>query len=102
MPTTDPTSCNDKVYLKTIKYTGQVYTDQTGCFPVTFSRFNKYLMVIYEYETNFILAEPMKSRSKAKLVRAYSKLHAYLTGRGLKPVLQKVDNEDSEGLKQFI
>ena len=59
-------------------------------------------MVLYDYDSNAILAEPMKSHSEAKLVRAYSKLHAYLTGRSLKTVLQNLEKKAQEGLKQFI
>ena len=101
-PITKPTSCTNKFYFKTIEYTGQIYAVQKGHFPVTYSHSNKYLMVLYNYDSNAILAEPMKSHSEAKIVRAYSKLHAYLTNRGLKPVLQKIDNKAPEGPKQFM
>jgi hypothetical protein len=59
-------------------------------------------MVVYDYDSTTILAEPIKNRSERKLLRAYSFLHAYLTNRGLKPQLQKLDNECSQALKQFM
>ncbi len=36
------------------------HSDQTGCFPVTSSSGNKYIMVLVEVDRNFIDAEPMK------------------------------------------
>jgi hypothetical protein len=79
--------------------TGQIYTDQTGRFPVTSSRGNKYLFVMYDYDSNAILAEPIKSRQQNELLRAYKKLTQHLQKRGLTPKLQRLDNECSEAMK---
>jgi hypothetical protein len=87
--------------MKPIKMTGQIYNDQTGRFPITSSRGNKYIMVVYDYDSNVILTEPLKSHSKNELHRAYTKIHTYLTDRGLKPVLQKLDNEAPGKHKAF-
>ncbi len=38
----------------------RVYTDQTGWFPITSWWGNKYLMILYDYEINAILAEPFE------------------------------------------
>jgi hypothetical protein len=90
------------VYAKAIEITGQIYSDQTGRFPVTSSNGNKYVMIVYDYDSAAILAEPLKKRSERELLRAYSKLHQHLTDRGLHPQLQKLDNECSTALKQFM
>jgi hypothetical protein len=50
------------IYAATID-AGQIYTDQTGHFPVISSKVNKYIMVLYEYDGNAILAEPIKNRT---------------------------------------
>jgi hypothetical protein len=42
---------------------GQIYTDQTGRFPMMSSKGKKYIMVLYEYDGNIILAEPIKNRT---------------------------------------
>ena len=47
-----------------MEITGKIYTDQTGRFPVTSSKGSKYLMVLYDYDSNAILSEPLKSRSE--------------------------------------
>jgi hypothetical protein len=31
---------------------GQIYTDQTGRFPVVSSKGNKYIMILYHYDSN--------------------------------------------------
>jgi hypothetical protein len=89
-------------YAKVITITGQIYSDQTRRFPVTPSKGNKYIMVVSDYASAAILAKPIKNRTKSELLRAYYKMHQYLTDWGLKPQLQKLDNECSAALKQFM
>jgi hypothetical protein len=89
-------------FAKTVSLTGKVFSDQTARFPQTSSRGNKYIMIFYDYDSSAILAEPLKSRSAAKLLRAFTKLHQYLTGRGLRPAMHILDNECPQGLKNFI
>jgi hypothetical protein len=43
---------------------GQIYTDQTGWFPVISSRGNLSFMVLYEYDGNAIMAEPIKTTKR--------------------------------------
>jgi hypothetical protein len=59
-------------------------------------------MGVCNYDSTAILAEPIKNRSEPELLRACSKIHQHLTERGLKPQLQKLDNECSEALKTFM
>jgi hypothetical protein len=49
----------NRIYAATID-AGQIYTDQTGSFPVISSKGKKYIMVLYEYDGNSILEEPIK------------------------------------------
>jgi hypothetical protein len=46
----------------------QIYTDQTGIFPVISRRGNVYVMVLYEYDGNEIIAEPIKNNKAAELL----------------------------------
>ena len=85
LPLQEPRFLTQMAYLQTVEFTGKVSTDQTGRFPVTSSRGSKYLMVLYDYDSNAILAEPLTSRSERKLIRATRVLHAYLSDRGLTP-----------------
>ena len=47
--------------------TGKIYTDLTGCFPVTSNRGMQYMLILYAYDTNAILVEPIKTRSYADI-----------------------------------
>ena len=80
---------------------GRIYTDQTGHFPVYSSRGSKYIMVLYCYDANAILAEPIKNRSEGELLKAYDKMYTYLQDRGYKPVTHWLDNEAPAGIKRY-
>jgi hypothetical protein len=50
------------VYLRMFDATKKaMYTDQTGRFPITSARANKYIMMAVELDGNYIDAEPVKS-----------------------------------------
>jgi hypothetical protein len=83
-------------------YSGQKYTDQTGHFHVISSKGNKYIMVLYEYDGNAILAEPNKNRTEAELLRAFQVTETKLTARGMQPKLTRLDNEASQLLKSYL
>jgi hypothetical protein len=50
---------------------GQIYTDETGRFPVVLSKGNKYIMILYDYDSNAILAQPIKDRTAPHLLKAF-------------------------------
>jgi hypothetical protein len=85
----------------TIKETGKVYTDQTGAFLITSSNGYKYMLVMYHYDTNAILIEPLKTRHGNEILRGYQKLYTHLTNRGFKLTTHWLDNEASTALKAF-
>jgi hypothetical protein len=58
------------VYATTID-AGQIYTDQTDRFPVVSSKGNKYIMILHDYDSNAILAQPIKDRTAPELLRAF-------------------------------
>jgi hypothetical protein len=60
-----------------------------------------YVLVVYDYDSNAILAEPMRNRTDAEMLRAYSVILNRLIARGLKPKLQQLDNEASTALKNI-
>jgi hypothetical protein len=90
------------VYAATID-AGQIYTDQTGRFPVVSSKGNRYIMILYyDYDSNAILAQPIKDRTAPELLRAFQVMEQELVARGLKPKLMKLDNEASTLLKTYL
>ena len=50
-------------------------------------------MVLYDHDSNAILAEPLTLRNKRELIRSTRVLHTYLSNRGLTPQYQIMDNE---------
>jgi len=91
-----------KVYAATFDAPHTIATDLTGKFPVVSSQGNRYILILWDSDSNAILAEPMKNRSAAEHIRAYEVLHDYLVSRGSTPVLQKMDNEASAALQSKI
>jgi hypothetical protein len=86
------------IYAETID-AGQIYTDQTGRFPVVSSKGNKYIMILYDYDRNAIFSQPIKERTAPELLRAFQVMEQELVARGLTPKLMKLENEASKLLK---
>jgi hypothetical protein len=89
------------VYAATID-AGQICTDQTGRFPVVSSKGNKYIMILHDYDSNAILAQPIKDRAAPELLKAFQVMEQESMTRGLKPKLMKLDNEASKLLKEYL
>jgi hypothetical protein len=79
------------VYAATID-AGQIYTDQTGRFPVVSSKGNKYIMILYDYDRNAIMAQTIKDITAPELFRAFQVMEQEVVARGLKPKPMKLDN----------
>jgi hypothetical protein len=77
-----------------------IYTDQTGAFPFTSQQGNIFIMVAIHLNANYIFVEPMRSRSKEEMIRAYKKIinRMRLAGLGLKK--HTLDNKALEAFKQ--
>ena len=50
-------------------------------------------MVVADYISNNILAEPLTSRTETELLFTVTKLYEHLNERGLQPRLHMIDNE---------
>jgi hypothetical protein len=46
-------------------------TDLPGRYPVTSRKGNKYMFVLYDYDSNLIISEPIKSRNASDLVNGF-------------------------------
>ena len=82
------------------KHTG--YSDLTGRFPYASSGGNQYLLIIYDWDSNAILAEPIKTRRDADIKAAFNKTVLKLESRGAKPSYFILDNEVSGELKAAL
>jgi hypothetical protein len=57
---------------------------------------------VYEYDSNYIHAEPMIDRAGPSIIAAYQRSITFLQSRGFKPLLQCLDNENTGALQEFI
>ena len=78
-PTDNPTERTHACYASTIPIvTGKTYSDQTGRFLIPSSRGNNYLFILYDYDSNIILAEPIPDRKGPTIKAAFIKIHNLL------------------------
>jgi 23S rRNA U2552 (ribose-2'-O)-methylase RlmE/FtsJ len=89
-------------YAVLMELTGQVYSDQTGKFTQPSSNGNNYLLILYDCDSDLIMAEPMKTRSAQSILDAYKTVHTKLCQSRFKPQLQHLNNECSTALKEFM
>jgi hypothetical protein len=85
-----------------VMVTNQIYTDLTGRFPTTSLSGNKYILILYDYDSNSVLSAPMKNRGDKDMVRAFDLLIQSLIIRGLKPHLQRLESEASLALRKYL
>jgi hypothetical protein len=102
-PPTEPAAVRQQeCYIKTVDISGKVYSDQTGRFPNASSKGSKYIMVLYDLDSNAILTEPLKNKSERDQLQATTKLHAYLQARGHSPKMHIMDNECPPAVKKYL
>eukprot|EP00957_Ditylum_brightwellii_P202318 15329632-Ditylum_brightwellii.AAC.2 len=75
------------------------FLDSTGKFHHKSSRGNKYLYVLYNFDANAILAEPIPNQQAKTLVNAWTKLHTVITQHGHPTKHFILDNEISKKFK---
>jgi hypothetical protein len=90
------------IYIHMYEEKELVYSNQTGKFPTTSSRGNKYLMVLYYIDGSYIMMEPMKSRHENEMIRVHNILIERLKARGFYPKKQILDNEISKAYQKAI
>ena len=59
-------------------------------------------MILYDHDSNVILAEPLTSHNKSELIRATRVIHTYLSDHVIVPQYQMLDNECPGCLKNFL
>jgi hypothetical protein len=59
-------------------------------------------MILYDYDSNAIVAKPIKDRTSPELLKAFQFMEQELAARGLKPKLMKMDNEASKLLRDYL
>jgi hypothetical protein len=82
--------------------TNQIYTELAGRFPTTSLSGNKCILILNDFDSNSVLSAPMKNRGDKDMVRAFDLLIQSLIICGLKPHLQRLDNEASLALRNYL
>ena len=88
------------VDTSTLKQT--IATDSPGQYPVTSARGHNYIFVMYDYDSNYIHAVPIKSRRSCDLVSAFQTCYVLLTDNGLMGKIVRLDNEISATMIKHI
>ena len=90
------------VYMAVELADGFIASDQTGAFPCTSNKGNKYIAVFYVHDPNFIKCTPIKSRHKEELLKAYQIVYKWCAARRYKPRLHRMDKETPKDVEEFI
>jgi hypothetical protein len=56
------------VFVVIHEISGEAFTNQTGCFPITSNHGHAYLVIFYIYDANFIASIPIKNHTKEELL----------------------------------
>ena len=81
---------------------GMTSSDQTGAFPHTSAKGNRYVMIMEDSDTGGILATGIISRRKEHLLAGFIAMHDTLKKAGINPVIHRIDNEFSKDLIEEI
>ena len=80
----------------------KAYTDLTGRFPYKSSRGNEYLLVGYHYDSNAILAQPLKNREALTITKTWKEMNQRFYIAGVQPNTYIMDNECSATLRHAL
>ena len=69
------------------------YQDLTGRFPIRFTQGNEYILIGYHYNSNCIIAHPVKNRTAQVLPTAWENLQHTFANAGTAPNVWVMDNE---------
>lgn len=97
---TEEISATHLVYTK-LERTHRNFMDSTGKFPVKSRSGHEYILLMYDYDTNYLHFEPMRP-GKNRLLEAYKQGTQFLTAQGHKPQYQRLDNETSKELEEYM
>ena len=79
-----------------------MYTDPTGKFLFPSTKGNEYILCGYNYDSNHVLAEPMKNRKNASQIKSVTTIIKKLKAAGLRPTFHILDNEVSTYIIDFL
>ena len=90
------------MFTKVIDLKETMYSDQTGKFPYLSSKGNRYIMVAYHTDANYIFQEPMKNRTEMQMIASYQRIMDRMNAAGMTTSKHILDNEISAEFKLAI
>ena len=79
-----------------------MYTDATGVLPARSMYANQYYFVAYNYDTNYIFAEPIPNVTDETIIKTFQGIYDTLVAKGHKLLLNITDNQATKPLKKFL
>ena len=80
------------------EFQNMIATDLPGHYPITSLLGHKYLFVMFDTDSNFINAVPIKNRSTLELIKGFKHYHDYLRKHSFCATLLCLDNKVSKDL----
>lgn len=74
----------------------------TGQFPVTSSKNNKHIFILYHQPTNAILAEPLQDKSHPVILQEFTNIHTMLTRQGHTISHHTLNNDISPTITEYL
>ena len=90
------------IIIRTYDTNDTMYTDQTGKFPHTSSRGNRYQMILFHVASNSIWVEPTKNKTEGEMILARQRALQRMKLCGIIPKRQVLDNEASAAYRTAI
>jgi hypothetical protein len=87
-PPDPPSARTSLLYADCHATTTMIFTNPTGRFLIPSTSGNQYMLVVYEYNGNFIHAGPMLDRKGPSIITAYKQAVTFFESRGFKLLLQ--------------
>jgi hypothetical protein len=90
------------IFVRVADLAESIHSNQTGAFPYTLQRGNRYVMVAIHLDANYIFTEPMKNRTEGEMIKAYQKIINRMKAAELSLKTHRLDNEASATYKECI
>ena len=102
-PSSDsPNTRSHQCFVAVRDQKGKTYSDLPGKFPIPSISGNIYMVLVYDYDSNHIFAEPINSKHGTAILNGFKKVHKKLLQAGLTPKFHVLDNEASTALKEYL
>jgi hypothetical protein len=87
-PPEPPPARTRHLYADCHATTTMIFTNPTGRFLTASTSGNQYILVVYEYNGNFIHSGPMLDRKGPSIITAYKQAVTFFESRGFKLLIQ--------------